>query len=75
MILSEYTDPQLSHGEAPEHLNISLAVFIYFFIFELDPIFLSLSIYQIDSDQNLINCFIMELLTSCLSGCSPPKDS
>lgn len=40
LILSEYTDPQLSHGEAPEHLNISLAIFIYFFYFWAGPYFL-----------------------------------
>lgn len=53
-----------------QHLHISLATFLH-----LDPIFSSLSILAIDSDQNLINCFIMELLTSCLSGCSFPKRS
>lgn len=47
-----------------EHLDMSLG-----------PIFLSLSISQIDSNQNLITCFIAELLTSCKCGCSFPKNS
>lgn len=63
LILSEYTDPQLSHGQGPtklQHLKHESGPFFFSF---LDPIFSSLSISPIDSDQNLINWFITALLT------------